>query len=109
MSERCPVCSHEISPNDTVCPTCGFKLLGATQAMQPLVMSETPATTVEESAPARATLNVVRGPQVGISFVLTGEPVTIGRSPQCTIFLNDMTRRTAATSSATPTRSTACG
>ena len=91
MSERCPVCSHEISPNDTVCPTCGFKLLGATQAMQPLVMSETPATTVEESAPARATLNVVRGPQVGISFVLTGEPVTIGRSPQCTIFLNDMT------------------
>ena len=91
MSERCPVCSHEISPNDTVCPTCGFKLLGATQAMQPLVMSETPAATVEESAPARATLNVVRGPQVGISFVLTGEPVTIGRSPQCTIFLNDMT------------------
>ena len=75
----------------TVCPTCGFKLLGATQAMQPLVMSETPAATVEESAPARATLNVVRGPQVGISFVLTGEPVTIGRSPQCTIFLNDMT------------------
>ena len=63
----------------------------ATQAMQPLVMSETPAATVEESAPARATLNVVRGPQVGISFVLTGEPVTIGRSPQCTIFLNDMT------------------
>ena len=54
-------------------------------------MSETPAATVEESAPARATLNVVRGPQVGISFVLTGEPVTIGRSPQCTIFLNDMT------------------
>ena len=35
MSERCPVCSHEISLNDTVCPTCGFKLLGATQAMQP--------------------------------------------------------------------------
>ena len=22
MSERCPVCSHEILPNDTVCPTC---------------------------------------------------------------------------------------
>ena len=38
-----------------------------------------------------STLNVVRGPQVGISFVLTGDPVTIGRSPQCTIFLNDMT------------------
>ena len=73
MSERCPVCSHEISPNDTVCPTCGFKLLGATQAMQPLVMSETPATTVEESAPARATLNVVQRSQ-SISFVLTGDP-----------------------------------
>lgn len=90
MSDRCPVCSHEIQPNDTVCPTCGFKLLGATQAMKPLVVDDAPAQSVE-SAPVQATLNVVRGPQVGISFALTGEPITIGRSPQCTIFLNDMT------------------
>ena len=91
MSERHPdACSHEISSNDTVCPTCGFKLLGAGRPRCSSA-SWTPAETVEESVPARATLNVVRRPPVGISFVLTGEPVTIGRSPQCTIFLNDMT------------------
>lgn len=90
MSERCPVCSHEISPSDTVCPTCGFKLLGATQAFVPVVVDDAPAQP-SESVPASSTLNVVRGPQVGVSFALTGERATIGRSPQCTIFLNDMT------------------
>lgn len=89
MSERCPVCSHEISPNDTACPTCGFKLLGATQAFSPVTLGD--EVDVVERMPAQARLNVVRGPQVGISFALTGEPVTVGRSPQCTIFLNDMT------------------
>ncbi len=38
MIERCPVCSHEVDPRDPVCPTCGFKLLGATQAFKPLAM-----------------------------------------------------------------------
>ncbi|MEC4272434.1 FHA domain-containing protein [Adlercreutzia sp. R25] len=90
MTERCPVCSHEISPSDTVCPTCGFKLLGATQAFKPVAVDGA-APVAHESAPATATLNVVRGPQVGIVFTMGGEPITIGRSPQCTIFLNDMT------------------
>lgn len=90
MTERCPVCSHEIQPGDAVCPTCGFRLLGATQAFKPLVID------AEGGAPApgpkvTATLNVVRGPQVGITFTLPEEAITIGRSPQCDIFLNDMT------------------
>ena len=90
MSERCPVCSHEISSSDIVCPTCGFRLLGATQAFRPLAVESTEAV-AHEVTPATARLNVVRGPQVGITFALGGEPITIGRSPQCTIFLNDMT------------------
>ena len=24
MTELCPVCSHAVSPDDAVCPTCGF-------------------------------------------------------------------------------------
>ncbi|MFR1167875.1 MAG: FHA domain-containing protein [Adlercreutzia equolifaciens] len=72
-------------------------------------MSETPATTVESAPAVRRSTSC--GSRSGISFVLTGDPVTIGRSPQCTIFLNDMTvsrmhatieQETAATSSATP-------
>lgn len=90
MSERCPVCSHEISSSDVVCPTCGFRLLGATQAFRPLAVESTEAV-AHEVTPATARLNVVRGPQVGITFALGGEPITIGRSPQCTIFLSDMT------------------
>ncbi len=31
------------------------------------------------------------GPQTGRQLRPTGEPVTIGRSPQCDVFLNDMT------------------
>ena len=90
MSELCPVCSHEIEPGAEVCPTCGFRLLGATQAFKPLVIDEE-APAQSERGVARATLNVVRGPQVGVTFTLGSEPITIGRSPQCTIFLNDMT------------------
>lgn len=90
MSETCPVCSHPVSPNDTACPTCGFKLLGTTQAFKPVAL-DSAAAAAPEAAPTRATLNVVRGPQVGITFQLGDEPLTVGRSPHCSIFLNDMT------------------
>lgn len=89
MGETCPVCSHAVSANDAVCPTCGFKLLGATQAFSPLSMEEEAA--APAGAPAHASLNVVRGPQVGIVFDLGADELTVGRSPHCSIFLNDMT------------------
>lgn len=90
MTERCPVCFHEVNAGDPVCPTCGFKLLGATQAFKPLAV-EGDSVLACESAPTRACLNVVRGPKVGMVYGLGSEPITVGRSPQCTIFLNDMT------------------
>ncbi len=39
----------------------------------------------------KAVLRVVRGPQVGSVYKLDKETVTLGRNPQCDIFLNDMT------------------
>lgn len=90
MSDTCPVCSHPVAPGDTACPTCGFKLLGTTQAFKPLTM-DGPAPAAPEGNAVRASLNVVRGPQVGITFELGSEPLSVGRSPQCSIFLNDMT------------------
>ena len=50
-----------------------------------------PAPAALEGNAVRASLNVVRGPQVGITFELGSEPLSVGRSPQCSIFLNDMT------------------
>lgn len=90
MTELCPVCSHEVSPDDAVCPTCGFKLLGATQAFKPLSVDDAVAP-AREAAPASASLSVVRGPKVGMAYTLGEDAVTVGRSPQCDVFLNDMT------------------
>lgn len=90
MSEVCPVCSHEVAPGAAVCPTCGFKLIGATQAFSPVTLDANPGAPVD-AAPTTASLNVVRGPQVGIAYTLGPDAMTIGRSPQCSIFLNDMT------------------
>lgn len=91
MSEQCPVCGHEINPQDATCPTCGFRLAGATQAFSPIDLHLSEQNQEESSSPLTATLHIVRGPQVGVSITLGSEPITIGRSPRCTLFLNDMT------------------
>ncbi len=90
MSELCPVCKSPVDESDTSCPCCGFKLLGATQKFVPVAMDTNEETHVS-SAPFKAALLVVRGPQTGASYEISGDELTIGRSPQCTIFLNDMT------------------
>ena len=72
------------------CPQCGYKLLGSTQAFAP-VSVQTNAHTASSALLEEATLNVVRGPQIGNIYRLTAQELTIGRSPQCGIFLNDMT------------------
>ena len=45
----------------------------------------------KDEATFHAVLRVVRGPQAGVVYELTGDELTIGRNPQCSIFLNDMT------------------
>lgn len=90
MSEVCPVCQASVSENDAVCSQCGFKLLGATQKFQPLNLDDHVPSKKDE-ANFHAVLRVVRGPQAGVVYELTGDELTIGRNPQCSIFLNDMT------------------
>lgn len=34
MADTCPVCNGPVSESDAVCPACGFKLKGTTQAFQ---------------------------------------------------------------------------
>ena len=89
MTKLCPVCNSPADDSAASCPSCGFKFLGATQQFKPISLDE-PLPTM--STPhASATLQVVRGPQTGITIPLTQETITIGRSPQCSLFLNDMT------------------
>lgn len=44
MTKTCPVCSSPVTDTDVVCPACGFKLQGTTQAFQ--FISEDGNTTV---------------------------------------------------------------
>lgn len=86
----CPVCNSTIDDDASACPYCGFKLLGATQRFEPIALDDE-ARPPEPPARLEAELRVVRGPQTGVAFKLSNRALSVGRSPQCDIFLNDMT------------------
>ena len=90
-AETCPVCGNPVAAGDASCPSCGFKLLGATQRFTPVSVDA--AASDAPSAEKRKTgvLRVVRGPQPEVSFRLPRQKLSVGRNPQCDIFLNDMT------------------
>ena len=91
MANLCPVCNNPVGPEDSACPHCGFKLQGSTQRFAPLQFGEDQLVAAAKTKPT-AVLHVVRGPQTGVSFKLGDQKLSIGRSPQCDIFLNDTTR-----------------
>ena len=43
------------------------------------------------ASPARPTLTIVKGPQIGEVFELDSTEITLGRDPRNSVFLNDMT------------------
>lgn len=90
MAITCPVCSAAVDAAAAACPQCGFNFSGRTQAFKPISMEPTPNMANPELL-QEATLSIVKGPQVGNVFHLRVPELTIGRSPQCDIFLNDMT------------------
>lgn len=85
----CPICQTPLTENEGVCPACGFRLSGATLEFKPINLEE--VNIEETSEPGDALLRMVRGPQVGLTYPLNKEEITIGRNPNCDIFLNDMT------------------
>lgn len=93
MNGICPVCNSPINPEDSACPVCGFKLAGSTQSFKPISFAEAEVTAAPEKpiSAASVELRVIRGPQIGMSYTLNSDSLSIGRSPQCDIFLNDMT------------------
>ena len=90
MSENCPVCGNPVNPGDALCPSCGFTLLGSTQRFAPVTLGAA-AIAAPVKGHGRAALRVVRGPQTGPTFTPDDDLLSIGRSPQCGVFLNDMT------------------
>ena len=90
MSRICPVCQTHIDADATTCPACNFRLTEATQEFSPVVPATSGPVQAAESN-VRPVLRMVRGPQVGLEYPLDADVITIGRNPECDIFLNDMT------------------
>ena len=82
MTETCPVCGATLNPDASACPTCGFKLLGATQSFKPFPIEgrDVPAT---DHPQHQFVLRVVKGPQIGMVYRLGNAPMSVGRNPQC--------------------------
>lgn len=90
VNEKCPVCLLPIPAHEATCPSCGFKVSGRTQEFKPVSLASSEVAT-ESKDVSGALLKVVRGPQTGVTYALSDAEHTIGRSPHCSIFLNDMT------------------
>ena len=93
MERICPVCNSTIDSGDSRCPSCGFQLMGGTEEFQPITLDgDIAARRPQAQKTARiASLVVVSGPQTGMAYRLDDKELSVGRSPQCDIFLNDMT------------------
>jgi pSer/pThr/pTyr-binding forkhead associated (FHA) protein len=86
----CAQCGQEHDEELAACPACGEPAGETTESFAPirgveLELGEAPLS-------AEGPLLVVRkGPDVGETFYLDRPELTIGRDPECDIFLNDVT------------------
>lgn len=94
-----PNCGHLADPGDRFCAECGtplevadvtgtFAAVGATTSGG---LSPVGSGVAAGLAPGSAVLLVQRGPGEGTQFLLSGDVVTAGRSPEATLFLDDIT------------------
>lgn len=90
LYEKCPICESPLKETDKFCPSCGFRLSGATEKFKPINIENTGSITHIEDDEA-PTLTVKRGINIGSKYKITSDICTLGRNPNCTIFLNDMT------------------
>lgn len=88
--DGCPVCNSPLNPQEETCAACGYRLQEATEEFK-LVSLEPEKTDILNVSAPNSTLTVLYGKQEGIVYQLGGDSASIGRSPKCEVFLNDMT------------------
>ena len=88
--DKCPVCNSPLNPQDESCAACGYRLQDTTEEFK-VVSLEPDTTDVPSTTTTTPTLTVLYGKQEGLVYQLTGDRASIGRSPKCEVFLNDMT------------------
>lgn len=88
----CPACGQHIErPYPAECPSCGTRLLGATESFVPVGVDEGPSGSAGGPETEGPLLVVLKGPEVGERFFLDRPELTVGRDPESGIFLNDIT------------------
>lgn len=92
---RCNSCGHIVEPESKFCSACGGPLADETHAL-PVVEDSDPLLSANDSVLVEvedegAVLVVRRGPHEGARFPLSGDQVTVGRSQDAVIFLDDVT------------------
>ena len=95
---HCPECGFQNPEAANYCARCGALLIHdepgphTTMAFTPEEVADDESLTLPE-LPAETSALVVRsgGGRSGETFALDGEKITVGRSPECDIFLDDVT------------------
>ena len=88
--KTCTQCGEPLEKEAAVCPSCGAPTGGTTASLTPVPAPERELS--GEVPHAEGPVLVVRkGPDVGETFYLDRPQLTIGRDPECDIFLNDVT------------------
>jgi hypothetical protein len=92
---RCGYCGHIVEPGGKFCSSCGGSLVDATGAL-PVTEDNEPLPSVDDTVLSEVgvddvVLVVHRGPDAGAKFSLTGDDVSVGRSEDAVIFLDDVT------------------
>lgn len=88
--DRCPVCNSPLNPGDEACAACGYRLQDSTEEFK-VVSFEPEKADITIAPSSLPKLTVLYGKQEGMVYHLEGDQAQIGRSPQCEVFLNDMT------------------
>ena len=101
MARHCPECGFVVAEGANYCPKCGA-FQGAPEPTKEDVTTATyviddqtgelkPVDVVDVAAQSGALVIRSGGGRVGQSFPMTGEKMTIGRSPETSVFLDDVT------------------
>jgi hypothetical protein len=101
VPRHCPECGFVVTEGANYCPKCGA-FLGSSEPKGDDVTTATyviddetgelkPVDVVDVAAAGGALVIRSGGGRVGQSFPLTGERMTIGRSPEAGVFLDDVT------------------
>ncbi|MBE0477131.1 MAG: FHA domain-containing protein [Coriobacteriia bacterium] len=84
----CPACGANIGKDEDRCPSCGSPAETTTEAFSVLGEPPRPGPAEDVGGPV---LVVRKGPEVGERFFIEAESMTLGRDPDCDVFLNDVT------------------